>query len=425
VDIIIGREGLARRPRAAIVALGLLSAFGPISLDLYLPSLPRITHDLATTAGATQLTLSGSLAGLAVGQLLIGPLSDRIGRRRPLLAGLTGFAVLSVLCAFAPSIGVLVVARIAQGLCGAAGLVLARAIVRDAYPDARIADVFSMLMLVNGLAPVIAPLVGGALLHVLPWRGLFAILAAVGVALGGLSVAALPETLPPERRHQGGLSTLLRAAREMSREPLFRSATTVVVLASAGLFSYISLSSLVLQSRFHLSASEFSLVFALNSVAIVLGGRVSWLLLRRMPASPVLGIGLITMAAGSVSGLIGSMLDLGLPALLASLFVAIGSIGLVLPNATALALLRHGRNAGTASALLGALQYAVGALAGPVASVHGATVVAMTAGMAVATTIALAVWVLALRAHAAGSARPSVVDELAGERFDRAVCIDA
>src|SRR5580765_8354534 len=166
-------RGLGPRARAAMLALGLLSAFGPLSLDLYLPSLPRIATDLSASDAAVQLTLSASLAGLAIGQLVVGPLSDRVGRRRPLLVGLAGFTLLSVWCALAPTIQTLIAARIGQGLCGAAGLVIARAIVRDAYPDSRIAHVFSVLMLINGLAPVLAPLIGGGLLNWVSWRGLF------------------------------------------------------------------------------------------------------------------------------------------------------------------------------------------------------------------------------------------------------------
>nr|WP_183321734.1 multidrug effflux MFS transporter [Flexivirga oryzae] len=401
---------MARRPRAAIVALGLLSAFGPLSLDLYLPSLPRISEDLATSAGATQLTLSGSLAGLAVGQLLVGPISDRIGRRRPLLLGLAGFVVLSVVCAVAPTIGVLIVARFAQGLCGAAGLVIARAIVRDAYPDEHIADVFSLLMVVNGLAPVLAPLVGGGLLHLMPWRGLFGVLTAVGLLIGWLTVMALPETLPPERRQGGALRGIAAAAREVGRDRLFRGATGVLALASGTLFTYISLSSFVLQDRFGLSAGEFSAVFAINSTAIIAGSWVSQRLLRRLPMHIVLGIGLTFMAAASIAGSASAALQLGLIGLLPSLVFAIGSVGIVMPTATALALLRHSRNAGMASAILGSLQYLAGAVVGPLVSVRGATLGAMTAGMTVSAALGIAVWALVIRPGATSSdvAEPEV-----------------
>ncbi|WP_446666353.1 multidrug effflux MFS transporter [Flexivirga sp. B27] len=418
---IINSDRLARRPRAAIVALGLLSAFGPLSLDLYLPSLPRIADDLTTTAGAAQLTLSGSLAGLAVGQLLVGPISDRIGRRRPLLVGLAGFVVLSIVCALAPTIGVLIVARFVQGLCGAAGLVIARAIVRDAYPDEHIADVFSLLMVVNGLAPVLAPLIGGALLHVMPWRGLFGVLTVIGVIIGWLTVLALPETLPPALRQRGALGGVARAAREVARDRLFLGSTGVLALASAMLFTYISLSSFVLQDGFGLSAGEFSAVFAINSTAIIVGSRVSQVLLRRHSMPAVLGVGLAVMTAACLVGSASAAVHLGLVGLLPSLVIAVGSVGIVMPTATALALLRHSRNAGMASALLGSLQYLAGAVVGPVLSVRGATLGAMSAGMTVSAALALGVWAFVIRRGVLEEtvvAEPVTVIELETRRVD-------
>lgn len=420
---IIRSEQLAQRPRAAIVALGLLSAFGPLSLDLYLPSLPSISSDLTTSAGTTQLTLSGSLAGLAIGQLLVGPISDRIGRRRPLLLGLAGFVLLSVLCAVAPTVELLIAARFVQGLCGAAGLVIARAIVRDAYPDKHMADVFSLLMVVNGLAPVLAPLLGGALLHVMPWRGLFGVLATVGAAIGWLTVRALPETLLPGSRQQGALRGIVTAAREVSQDRLFCAATAVLALASATLFTYISLSSFVLQDTFRLSATEFSAVFALNSTAIIVGSRVSQVLLRRRSTGSVLGIGLAAMAAASVAGSLTAAVHLGLIGLLPALVVAVGSVGVVMPTATALGLLRHRRNAGMASALLGSLQYLAGAAVGPLVSMRGATEGAMTLGMASAAVLALVVWAIAIRTRPADVSVPvgseDPVGAQPGRRVDR------
>jgi MFS transporter, DHA1 family, multidrug resistance protein len=382
------------------MTLGLLSAFGPISLDLYLPALPHIAGNLSTSDSSAQLTLSGALVGLAVGQLFAGPLSDRVGRRRPLLIGLAGFAVMSVLCALAPTIGTLVVARVAQGLCGAAGLVVARAVVRDAFPDARIAEVFSVLMLINGVAPVLAPLIGGGLLHLVPWRGLFWVLALIGAAIGVLTSAALPETLPPARRHSGALRNIAAAAREVFRDRLFVGATAVLALASAALFTYISLSSFVLQTRFGLSPFAFSAVFATNSVGIVLGGRLSRLLLRRMYSAVLLGIGLTTMSVGSAAALVVALSGGGLAVFLPSVFVAISAVGIVMPNATALALLRHGRSAGTASALLGAMQYLAGAVAGPTSSLGGASAVSMSVGMTTVALSGLLVWRLVVSAAA-------------------------
>jgi DHA1 family bicyclomycin/chloramphenicol resistance-like MFS transporter len=390
-------RGLGPRARVAMLALGLLSAFGPLSLDLYLPSLPRIATDLSASDAAVQLTLSASLAGLAIGQLVVGPLSDRVGRRRPLLVGLAGFTLLSVWCALAPTIQALIAARIGQGLCGAAGLVIARAIVRDAYPDSRIAHVFSVLMLINGLAPVLAPLIGGGLLNWVSWRGLFWALATISLAIGAITLAALPETLPPPQRHTGGLRAAAAAARHVGRDRQFVAATAILALASAALFTYISMSSFVLQTDFGLSPSQFSAVFAANSIGIVLGGHLSSRASHRLTSSAVLGIGLTVMATATAVLLIAALCGLGLSVLLPPLFVAVAAIGVVMPNATTLALLRHGRSAGTASALLGATQYLTGALAGPLASTQGASTTVMAAGMTTVLAIALTVWALGLR----------------------------
>ena len=379
-----------------MLALGMLSAFGPLSLDLYLPSLPRIATDLSTSSAITQLTLSGSLAGLAVGQLLAGPLSDRVGRRHPLLLGLIGFALLSMVCALAPNVQVLIVARVVQGLCGSAGLVISRAIVRDAFDDDRIAHVFSMLMLINGLAPVLAPLAGGVLLHLMPWRGLFWVLAGLDVAILILVAVALPETLPPADRHRGGLRATGAAVREVSADRLFVAATAIVALASAALFTYISLASFVLQTQFRLSASQFSAIFAANSIGIMLGGRINGLALKRFDSRRLLSAGLLTMTGAVTLLLVAAVAQSPLFAMLVPLFVAIGSLGLVLPNANALALAKHRRNAGTASALLGSLQYVAGAIAGPVVASRGASATAMAIGMAVVMAGAVLCWLFVL-----------------------------
>jgi DHA1 family bicyclomycin/chloramphenicol resistance-like MFS transporter len=367
-----------------LIALGLISAFGPLSMDLYLPALPAIATDFDARDATTQLTMSACMVGLALGQLVFGPFSDRVGRRVPLLGGVGAFAVLSVACAFAPTMGILVALRFIQGLAGSAGIVIARAVVRDRFEGDDIARAFSLLMLVNGLAPIISPLLGGQLLRVMPWPGLFLSLAAIGVGLLLLSSLTLPESLPSERRHSGGGRDLARAFATVARDRVFVGAVGVLAFAGSVLFVYIALSSFVFQHEYGLSPSEFSMVFATNGIGIMLGTRTNSLLLRRFHIATALTVGLSIMGAAVLVLLLATHLGWGLVAVLPALFVAVGSIGFVFPNTSAIALVGHPRNAGTASALLGTTQFLAGAVAGPLASLRGASAVAMANGMAVA-----------------------------------------
>src|ERR1022692_4662599 len=186
-----------------VLILGALSSFAPLSIDMYLPALPAMARDLHTSAAAAQLSLTACLIGLATGQLLAGPLSDARGRRRPLLVGVAGYAVASALCVAAPSIWALLALRLVQGFAGAAGIVIARAIVRDLYDGDELARFYALLLMVNGAAPILAPIAGAQLLHFTTWRGVFAVLALIGAALLGAAAAGLPETLPPDRRRPG------------------------------------------------------------------------------------------------------------------------------------------------------------------------------------------------------------------------------
>ena len=233
----------AAPPARLIVLLGALSTFGPLSMDMYLPGLPELTRDLDSPAWAAQLTITTCMAGLGVGQLVAGPLSDRLGRRRPLLAGLTAYAVTSALCALAPTIWALLAVRLIQGLAGAAGIVIARAIVRDRYEGSSAARIYSLLMLVAGLAPILAPLAGGQLLHVTDWRGVFLALAAVGAALLLATLVWLEESLEPEDRHGGGLAHTLRVFGTLLRDRGFVGIALAMGLSFSAMAVYIGGSS--------------------------------------------------------------------------------------------------------------------------------------------------------------------------------------
>jgi MFS transporter, DHA1 family, multidrug resistance protein len=367
---------MPRTPRAAshaqlVVLLGALSAFGPLSMDMYLPGLPAMARDLSAPAWAAQLTITTSMLGLAGGQLVAGPISDALGRRRPLLAGLAAYLVTSLLCAMAPSISTLLAFRLFQGAAGAAGIVIARAIVRDLHTGVAAARFFAMLMLVGGLAPVLAPLVGGQLLHVTDWRGIFVVLAGIGAVLLLSAWWMLGETLPAPRRHGGGLVQTLHVFAGLVRDGPFMGYTLSAGLVFAAMATYISGSPFVLQDIHGVSPQLFSLLFALNAGGIMLASQVSRALVGRYGPRALLTAGVVLGAVGGLGVLVSVLGGLGLAGLLPSLFVMVSSVGMVLPNAAALALADHPRTAGSASALLGLSQFATGALAAPLAGVGG------------------------------------------------------
>ncbi|MET7424552.1 multidrug effflux MFS transporter [Dactylosporangium sp. NPDC005555] len=363
---------------------------------MYLPALPSITDDLHTSSTAVQLTLTGTLAGLALGQLAIGPWSDAVGRRRPLLAGLLLHVLASVACVFAPDVAVLGGLRVLQGLGVAASSVVGLAIVRDLFSGSAFARLFSRLMLVMGAAPILAPTLGSAVLRWTEWRGVFVVLAVFGVLLTILAALALPETLPPARRRSGGVLATLGVYGSLLRDRIFVGLVLVAGFAMAALFAYVGGSSFVLQEVYGLSEAQFGLAFGAGAVGLIGGTQYNVRLLRRytpqrilmsaLIAGTVAGVVLVTFAATHLGGL---------PALLAALWALLTAAGLALPNAPALAMSRHGEAAGTAAALLGAVQFGVGAVAAPLVGVLGTGAMAMAVviagGMLVATVTLLVV----------------------------------
>lgn len=386
-----------------MVLLGALSAFGPLSMDLYLPALPSLEAEFGAGQGAVQLTLTSVAVGLAVGQLVAGPLSDRFGRKVPVLVGVGAYALASVLCALAPSVWLLVGIRLLQGIAGAAGIVLARAVVRDRTEGTEAARAFALLASIGGAAPVLAPVLGGQLLRVTDWRGVFGVLALIGLVL---LVAArwLPETLPAERRVRGGARATVRATSELVGRRAFRTAVLAQGLGFAALFTYISTSSFVLQTGYGLTPVQFSLVFAVNGAGIVAAGQLSRVLVARLGPRTLLVAGLAAQVAGGVGLVVTALADGGLPVLLPVLFVVVAATGLVLPNATALAMADAARAAGTASALVGVGQFAVAGAIAPLAGLGTAgALLPMAVVMAGASVLGL---VAGLRVPRAAEAPP-------------------
>lgn len=355
--------------------LGGLTATPPLAMDMYLPSLPEVTESLHAPAATVQLTLTACLAGMALGQLVVGPMSDRWGRRRPLLAGLVVYVLATALCALAPNVETLVAFRLTQGLAGAAGIVIARAVVRDLYDGDAMARFFSTLMLIGGVAPIVAPVIGGQILRVTDWRGVFVVLTVIGLLLAGLVWARLPETLPVEARHVGGVGEALRSMRALLADLPFAGYMLTGGFAFAALFAYISASPFVIQEIYGASPQTFSLLFGVNSVGLVAVGQINGkLLVGRVSLEKVLGVGLaiVTVAAAALLLMsLGAFGEVGLAPVAAALFVLMSAMGLALPNAQSLALLRTKRAAGSASALLGTSSFLVGAVASPLVGVAG------------------------------------------------------
>nr|MDT0656707.1 multidrug effflux MFS transporter [Micromonospora sp. DSM 115978] len=392
-------ELMSGRQRAGLIlVLGSLIAIGPLTIDMYLPALPAITAGFSTTSAAVQLTLTGTLAGMALGQLLIGPLSDAVGRRVPLITGLALHVVASLLCVLAPNITVLGALRVVQGLGVAATSVVAMAVVRDLFSGSAFARLISRLMLVMGAAPILAPTLGSALLRWTDWRGVFVALAAFGVLLVAVAALGLRETLPVARRRRGGAVDTLRVYRSLLRDRVFVGLILVAGLAMAAVFAYVAGSSFVFQERYGLDEQEFGIAFGAGAFGLIGGTQLNARLLRRHPPQRIL-VAALTVSAVAGLALVGFAATGfgGLPAMLATLWLVLAAGGLAMPNAPALALSRHGEAAGTAAALLGSVQFGVGAIAAPVVGLLGNGGVAMALVIAGGMVCALAVLIVVVR----------------------------
>ena len=359
-----------RAAAVLLVLLGCLTAIGPLSLDMYLPAFPQMAADLDAAQAQIQLSLTTCLIGMAAGQLVTGPLSDRWGRRRPVLIGISAYVLLALACAAAPSAELLAATRFAQGFAGGTGVVVARAVVRDLYAGRAAAKYFSRLTLVFGVVPVAAPSLGSLVLGFTSWRGVFLVIALIGLLLAVANALWLPETLPAHRRSTGGLRAFGRTARTLATDRVYLGFALTQGLAFAGLFAYISGSSFVFQDVFGLSSTAFSVIFGLNAVAFVALGQLNGRLVDRYEPRRLL-VTALTVGAVTAVTLLGASLTGSVLLVALLLFVFMGSLGMVMPNGTALALDRHPRTAGTAAALMGAIQSVVGSLAAPLVGLGG------------------------------------------------------
>lgn len=379
-----------------ILVLGALVALGPLTIDMYLPALPRIADELSVSSSVAQLTLTGTLAGLALGQLIVGPLSDSLGRRRPLMAGIVLHMLASLLCVVAPNITMLGVARGLQGMGAAAASVVAVAVVGDLFADSVAATVMSRLMLVLGVAPVLAPSLGAAVLLRGSWHWVFVALVVLAGGLLLMAALALPETLAVSHRRPLHVRSILGTYAELLRDSRFVILVLVAALGMSGLFAYISAAPFVLQGRYGLDQQSFALVFAAGAVALIGSTQFNVVLLRRFTPQ---AITVTALTAASVAGLLFIAVTVahvgGLVGFLAPVLAILAAMGLVIPNAPAVALSRHPDAAGTAAALLGAAQFGLGAAVAPLVGALGngslALSVVMTAGVMIALSALLAV----------------------------------
>ncbi|MDR6979975.1 DHA1 family bicyclomycin/chloramphenicol resistance-like MFS transporter [Streptomyces sp. 3330] len=358
---------------ALVAVLGALTAVAPLATDMYVPGFPAMGDALGASSSAVQLTMTAFLAGLVVGQLLIGPLSDGLGRRRLLLSGSAGFVLFSLLCAVAPNVGLLTGARFLQGVAGAAGMVLARAVLTDRFHGADLPRHFAVLSQVMGVAPIAAPVLGGVVLGVSTWRAVFAVLAALGGLLLFAVVRAVPESLPPERRRSGGFMNTFRAMGTLLGRRAFMGYVLVVAFVAAALFTYISGSSFVFENLHGVSSTTYSLIFATNAVGMLLAGAVfSRLAGRGVRLNTLLSAGVGVVLAGAL-GQVLVVLSVGesLVGTWITLFVTASGIGLVFPGGMSIGQAVGRMAPGAASALLGGLQFLFGALASPLVGLFG------------------------------------------------------
>ncbi|MHA6165490.1 multidrug effflux MFS transporter [Bacillus mojavensis] len=366
-----GYSTAARFRLGMVFILGTLASFGPLSLDMYLPALPQVAADLHTTASLAQLSLTFCLLGLALGQMIVGPLSDMKGRRKPLIISMVLYTLSSLLCAFSPSVAFLIIMRFIQGFTGAAGIVIARATARDMYSGKDLTAFFSLLMLVNGAAPILAPITGGFILQFTDWSTVFIVLAGIGCLIFVAVLTALPESLPPEKRTKGGLRETLTTFRHLLADRAFMGFAFSQAFIMTGMFAYISGSPFVLQNIYGVSAQMFSMLFAINGAGIIAATQMTGRLAKNVDERKLFISGLLTSIIGSAALLLSLTFDFGLFAVCASLFIIVSSVGIVTTTGFTLAMQKQEKGAGSAAALLGLLPFIGGAIAAPLVGVAG------------------------------------------------------
>jgi DHA1 family bicyclomycin/chloramphenicol resistance-like MFS transporter len=367
--------------------VGGITALAPAGMDIYLPGLPHLTDDLGASPSTAQLTVSAYLVGLLVGQLVAGPLSDVFGRRRPLLAGLIGFTVVSLACSAAPDIYVLIALRFLQGTSGGVGMSVGRAVVRDVYEGPAAARFFSRLMLLTGLGPIVAPLVGAQVLRFASWRAVFLVLVGLGACLTVLAVRSLPETLAAENRRTGGLRDTFSTFGVLLHDREFLALALLVGFGGAAFLAYIAGSSFALQDVYGASPQLFGLLFAINGAVFVTAAQVNARLVTTRPLERLLVLGVAILSAAAL-GFLAIVLLPGVGPFVANLplTLLVCSAPFIQANAMALALTEYPRAAGAAASLLGVFQFGLGAVVAPLVGIGSRANASAMAAMLLACT---------------------------------------
>lgn len=361
----VAASSSVRLPLRLVLLLGAFTAVPSLSLDFYLPALPAIERGMGASQAGVQVTITGCLIGFALGLLVAGPVSDAHGRRRPLLVGVALYTLATLACAFAPTIEVLIGLRVLQGITGAVWMVTGSAVVRDRARGAAAAKLFSVLMLANGAAPILGPVVGGQLLLVTTWRGLFVVLAVIGAITFAASLRWLPETLPVAKRRSAGLRDARQSFAVLLRDRVYVGYTLARAFGAGGLLAYIAASPFVFQDIYGLSAQQFSVVFGVNSAGLILLGQVGGHVVERVGPALLLKTGMAISVGGSVLLVVALLAHAPFVLVLPGVFAVVAGMGLVFPNSTALGLSRHGSNAGAATALMGVVQFGLQAISSP------------------------------------------------------------
>ncbi len=349
----------------------LLTTFGPISMDLYLPALPALTVELSAHTSVAQLTVTACLIGLAVGQLISGPISDQFGRRRILLVGVIAYIVTSVLCAVSPTIEILILVRFVQGLAGGVGIVIAQAAGRDVFDGKELIRFYGRLTVTGSIAAIVGPMLGGFLNTFTDWRGLFMFLAVLGVIILVAVLVIFRETLPVEQRTRGGFGQTMRDFRTLAGDRVFMGAILNQGFMYAAVFAYLSGSTYVLQDIYGLSPQWYAASFAFNNVGGVIAGWLGARLAERWSLVGTLIVGIALGGLGALGLLLAGLTPMPLWVVIASLFFLASGVLFSSPPATTLALAEYPRMAGTAGSVLGTIRFGFGGLAAPLVGIAG------------------------------------------------------
>jgi len=399
IRVIHPGDSLSRRQRVVyVVLLGALMALGPFTIDLYLPAFPAVEADFDVTPAIIQLTLTATAVGFALGQLLVGPLSDKVGRRLPLIVATSVHIVCSFSIAVAPSIELLGALRVLQGMGAAGGAVVAMAMVRDLFGGLPLVRMLSRMALVSGLAPILAPVIGSQLLRVLDWRGIFFFLAGYGVLALLAAGFFLVETLPAARRADRGHSSVGERYKALFTDRVFVGVVIISGMTFSGLFAYLSSSSFLFQEVYGLNAQQYGLLFAVNSLGIIIGVQVSSRLAKFVGPQWILSGAVLGMIASATTIVALDMARVGLAGILVPLFFFITSCGFAFPCQQVLALANHGGEAATAASVLGAVNFGLAGIISPIVGLFGIhNAIPMGGVMAITATVSLVVMVLLVR----------------------------